>query len=98
MTGSLENKTALVTGASGGIGRAIAQRLAAAGAVVAVHFNSGEDRARETVDLIQQAGGDAFILKADLTNLASIEQLFEQLDSRFAGRGRSGLDILVNNA
>lgn len=98
MTGSLENKTALVTGASGGIGRAIAQRLAAAGAVVAVHFNSGEDRARETVDLIQQAGGDAFILKADLTNLASIEQLFEQLDSRFAGRGRSGLHILVNNA
>lgn len=98
MTGSLENKTALVTGASGGIGRAIAQRLAAAGAVVAVHFNSGEDRARETVDLIRQAGGEAFTLQADLTSVASIGQLFDQLDKQLADRGRSGLDILVNNA
>ena len=98
MTGSLENKTALVTGASGGIGRAIALRLAAAGATVAVHFNSGEDRARETVELIEQAGGKAFTLQADLMRVASIDALFDQLDSRFADRGHSGLDILVNNA
>lgn len=98
MTGSLESKTALVTGASGGIGRAIALRLAAAGATVAVHFNSGEDRARETVDLIEQAGGDAFTLQADLTSVASIESLYDQLDSGLAERGHSGLDILVNNA
>ncbi|WP_340317407.1 SDR family NAD(P)-dependent oxidoreductase [Rhizorhabdus argentea] len=98
MTRSLERKTALVTGASGGIGRAIAQRLAGAGATVAVHFNSGEDRARETVDLIEQAGGEAFTLQADLMSVASIESLFDELDSRFTDRGHSGLDILVNNA
>lgn len=98
MTRSLESKTALVTGASGGIGRAIAQRLGTAGATVAVHFNSGEDRARETVDLIEQAGGEAFILQADLTSVASIGALFDQLDAGLAERGRSGLDILVNNA
>ncbi|MEJ7935419.1 SDR family oxidoreductase [Sphingobium sp. AN558] len=98
MTRSLESKTALVTGASGGIGRAIALRLGAAGATVAVHFNSGEDRARETVDLIENAGGGAFVLQADLTSVASIEALFGQLDNRLADRGLSGLDILVNNA
>ncbi|WP_340313948.1 SDR family NAD(P)-dependent oxidoreductase [Rhizorhabdus argentea] len=98
MPGSLDNKAALVTGASGGIGRAIASRLADAGATVAVHYNSGEERALETVALIERDGGKAFVLQADLRDVGSITSMFGALEDQLARRGHSGLDILVNNA
>ena len=91
---TLDGKTALVTGASGGIGRAIAIRLAKAGARVAVHYGSGEERARETVAMIEAVGGRGFAAGADLRDTSAIAALLATL----AGQGCDPLDILVNNA
>jgi len=90
---TLQGRTALVTGASRGIGRAIARRLAAAGAIVAVHYRQGRLQAEETVSLIEQRGGKAFAVSADLMSIRDIDTLFEMIKTRFGT-----LDILVNNA
>jgi 3-oxoacyl-[acyl-carrier protein] reductase len=92
---SLRGKTALVTGASRGIGRAIAQRLATDGAVVAVHYGSNDAAAAETVDEIQRVGGEAFPVRAQLGVDGDVDTLFAALESGLDGRQ---LDILVNNA
>lgn len=94
----LNGKTALVTGGSRGIGRAIAERLAREGATVALTYASNEAGARETVAAIEGAGGSAFALRADFLDVASIPALFARLDSELTRRGKSKLDILVNNA
>jgi 3-oxoacyl-[acyl-carrier protein] reductase len=96
----LKNRTALVTGGSRGIGRAIATRLATDGATVAVHYGNNDEAAQDTVAEIESAGGTAFPLRADLTSPGTtVAELFDQLDEGLRRRtGDTRLDILVNNA
>lgn len=99
MEQSLKGKTALVTGASRGIGRAIAERLARDGATVALTYNAGKSGADEAVAAIEEAGGAAFAIQADLVDPATVPALFETLDGELTRRnGSRTLDILVNNA
>lgn len=91
----LASKTALVTGASRGIGRAIAHRLAANGAAVIAHYGMDRHGAETTVNAIMQAGGTAIAMGAELGTEDDIETLFTQVEAYLAGRP---LDILVNNA
>ena len=92
-TQNLSGKIALVTGASRGIGRAIAQRLSRDGAAVAVNYVSNANSAEEVAAEIKAAGGDAIALPADVSKLEDIKRLFDQTIEHF---GR--LDILINNA
>ncbi|MFF7262848.1 SDR family oxidoreductase [Streptomyces sp. NPDC008159] len=91
--GVLAGRTALVTGASRGIGRGIAERLGRDGARVAVHYGRNETAAKETVAAIEAAGGSAFTLGVELGPPGDAETLWEEFD-----RHADGLDILVNNA
>jgi 3-oxoacyl-[acyl-carrier protein] reductase len=99
MEQTLKGKTALVTGASRGIGRATAERLAKDGAMVALTYNASRTGADEAVAAIEEAGGSAFAIHADLVDPATVPALFARLDEEFTKRtGRNALDILVNNA
>jgi 3-oxoacyl-[acyl-carrier protein] reductase len=89
----LEGKTALITGGSRGIGRAIAIALAAKGAKVAIGYVANEARAREVVDTIASAGGTAVAIQADLAARSGVISLFDETQ-RALGR----LDIVVANA
>lgn len=90
---SLTGKTAVVTGAGRGIGRAIAQRLGRDGANVIVNYAQNGDAAAEVVRTIAASGGAAFSVQADLSQIAEVRRLFDAAESHFGG-----LDILVNNA
>ena len=99
MEQSLKGKTALVTGASRGIGRAIAERLAKDGATVALTYNTSKPGADAVVAAIEKAGGIAFAIHADFVDRAAVPTLFERLDNELTKRnGSKALDILVNNA
>ncbi|WP_454675329.1 SDR family oxidoreductase [Achromobacter pestifer] len=96
---SLTGKTALVTGASRGIGRAIALALGRRGAHVAVHYNAASDAADDVADQIRAAGGQAWTLRADLSAPEAAAGLARDLRQSLLERnGADGLDILVNNA
>ncbi|PYN33505.1 MAG: beta-ketoacyl-ACP reductase [Candidatus Rokuibacteriota bacterium] len=89
----LTGRVALVTGASRGIGRAIATGLARAGATVCINYRQQHERAKETLQAIEAAGGHAFVHQADVSDRAQADALIGAVVGR-AGR----LDILVNNA
>ena len=88
-----QNKTAIVTGASRGIGAAIARRLAADGFTVVVNYAGGADEAETLVAEIEQAGGRAVAAQADVADPAAVARLFDGAEAAFGG-----VDVLVNNA
>jgi 3-oxoacyl-[acyl-carrier protein] reductase len=89
----LHDKVAVVTGSSRGLGRAIAVKLASLGAKVLVNYFSGKEAAEETLDLIQQAGGEGIMIQADVSSFEQAQRLIQAALEHY---GR--LDILVNNA
>lgn len=98
MERDLAGKTAVVTGGSRGLGQGIAQKLAAAGAIVAVNYAGNAETAAETVRRIEADGGQAFAVQAKLGGEAEAEKLAAALDEEFTRRtGSNGIDILVNN-
>jgi len=89
----LSGKIAVVTGGSRGIGAAIATRLAADGASVAVNYASHQAEANDVVQKIVQAGGKAIAIQADVSKTEDVRLLFKEVAERF-----EGLDMLINNA
>ena len=89
----LEQKVAIVTGGSGGIGEAICLRLAKEGAKIVVNYRSHPDKAQDTKEKIEQIGSQAHIVKADLGKVEQIDNLVKESIDRFGK-----VDILVNCA
>ena len=89
----ISSQTALVTGASRGIGKAIALSLAEAGAEVIVNYSSSSEQAEQVVGIIKKLGGRAYALKANISDETSVNQLIEKV-LKTSGK----IDILVNNA
>jgi 3-oxoacyl-[acyl-carrier protein] reductase len=88
----LTGKTAIVTGGSRDIGRAVSEKLAAEGANVVVNYCNNEADGHATLDAIKAAGGSAILVKADVTKEADVERLVAETLSNFGGK----IDILVN--
>jgi 3-oxoacyl-[acyl-carrier protein] reductase len=90
---NLSGKIALVTGASSGIGRGIAIELSKAGASVILNYNKNLQGAEETKKLIEEAGGYAYIAKADVSSYAAVKEMVDEIIKKFGK-----IDVLVNNA
>ncbi|HEX9274218.1 MAG TPA: SDR family NAD(P)-dependent oxidoreductase, partial [Candidatus Binatia bacterium] len=86
-------KAAIVTGASRGIGRAVAKRLGQDGFAVVVNYASSASQAESVVAEIKAAGGEAIAVKADISNKADVERLFEETLKHFGS-----IDVVVNNS
>ncbi len=89
----LQDKIALVTGSSRGIGRAIALDFASEGAIVVVNYSKSEDEAKEVVQTIEAQGSKALLCKADISDRKAVEQIIKAILDKF---GR--IDVCVNNA
>jgi 3-oxoacyl-[acyl-carrier protein] reductase len=89
----MTDRIAIVTGASGGIGHAVAVRLAQAGMAVGVHYSGNRDRAQAVADEITAAGGRAMAVGADVADEAQVGALFDQVKAAFGG-----VDVVVNAA
>jgi 3-oxoacyl-[acyl-carrier protein] reductase len=89
----MTDRIAIVTGASGGIGHAVAVRLAKAGMAVAVHYSGNRERAQAVADEISAAGGRAIVVGADVADESAVATLFDQVDAEFGG-----VDVVVNTA
>jgi 3-oxoacyl-[acyl-carrier protein] reductase len=95
----LEGKTALITGASRGLGRAVAEEFAALGALVAINYASNDAAAHDVLQSIEAKGGKAFLIKSAQGSYEAAEDMVAALDAGLHERtGSTGLDILVNNA
>ena len=90
---TLNNKVVLVTGASRGIGAAVAKKIASEGAKVIINYAGAKEEAEQTVQSIKDNGGDAIALKADVSKSSEVTALF---DAAIAHFGK--IDVLVNNA
>ncbi|MGW3267998.1 SDR family oxidoreductase [Streptomyces sp. NPDC001056] len=86
-------RVALVTGASGGIGRAVSERLAAAGMAVGVHYAGNATAAQEVVDAIERAGGHAVAVRGDVADATAMSEAFDTVEKTFGG-----LDVVVHTA
>src|SRR3981189_499111 len=93
MSQKLEGKIALITGGSRGIGAAIAKRLAADGAKVAITYTKGADAAASVIKEIERAGGKAIAIQADAADAGAVEAAVEKTVATFGQ-----LDVLINNA
>src|SRR5580692_146427 len=93
MSKKLDEKIALVTGGSRGIGAGIAKRLAMDGAKVAITYTKGAEAAADVVKAIERAGGKAIAIQADAADAAAVKAAVEKTVATFGG-----LDVLVNNA
>jgi 3-oxoacyl-[acyl-carrier protein] reductase len=89
----VQNKVAIVTGASRGIGAAIARRLAADGFTVIVNFAGSTKAAGKLVDEIEEAGGQAVSVQADVSDPLAVKRMFDSAEAAYGG-----VDVLVNNA
>lgn len=89
----LEEKVAIVTGGSGGIGQALCKRLAREGAKIVINYRSSEDEAQETKEKVEQIGSEALIVRADLSKVDQINNLVQKTIEHFGK-----IDILINNA
>ena len=90
---SLNGRTCLVTGASRGIGRGIAEDLGAHGASVVVNYRSSEAEAHEVMAEIERTGGEAMVAQADVANREQVESMYDEVCDEFGQ-----IDVLVNNA